>query len=86
MFTMVCVSYQTEGKVEQSRAAVEQDSEESGRGGEEEADVPAHDHPQRLQDLENNKATVNMSSTGKFHTPLRHTVVNVSKIYDLQLL
>lgn len=49
------VAYQTEGKVEQSRAAVEQDSNQSGRGGEEEAHVSTHDHPQGLQDLQSDK-------------------------------
>lgn len=52
---MVNVSYQTQDKVEQSRAAVEQDGEESGCGGDEEADVSTHYHPQRLQDLQNNE-------------------------------
>lgn len=52
---MIGVSYQTQCKVEERRAAVEQDGEESGRGGDEEADVPAHYHPQRLQDLQNAK-------------------------------
>lgn len=59
-FSAVRVSYQTEGKVEQSRAAVEQDRYERGGGGEEEANVSAHHHPQRLQDLQSNKASVNM--------------------------
>lgn len=53
-------SYQTEGKVEQSRAAVEQDGEERGRRGDEEANVPTHYHPKRLQDLWNDKTTVNI--------------------------
>lgn len=49
------VSYQTEGKVEQSRATVEQDRNKSGRGGEEEAHVSTHDHPQGLQDLQSDE-------------------------------
>lgn len=49
------VAYQTEGKVEQSRATVEQDSNKSGRGGEEEAHVSTHDHPKGLQDLQSDK-------------------------------
>lgn len=48
---VILVSYQTQGEVEQSRAAVEQDGEERGGGGEEQPHVSAHDHPQRLQDL-----------------------------------
>lgn len=44
-------SYQTQGEVEQSRAAVEQHGDQRGGGGEEQPHVPAHDHPQRLQDL-----------------------------------
>lgn len=44
-------SHQTQGEVEQSRAAVEQDGDERGGGGEEQPHVSAHDHPQRLQDL-----------------------------------
>lgn len=60
-FTAVSVSYQTEGEVEQSRAAVEQDRHERGGGGEEEANVSAHHHPQRLQDLQSDMATVNIT-------------------------
>lgn len=63
---------------------MEQDSEEGGGSGDEEADIPAHHHPQGLEDLQN-KATVNMSSTGKPHVPLRHRAINMSVIYDLQL-
>ena len=43
--TAFTASYQTQGKVEQSRAAVEQDGDKRGRGGKEEAHVPAHYHP-----------------------------------------
>lgn len=86
ILSWINISYQTQGKVEQSCAAVEQDGEESGRGGDEEADISAHYHPQRLQYLQDNEATANMSSTGKPHTPLRHRVVNISTIYELQLL
>lgn len=50
------VSYQTQGEVEQSRAAVEQDGDQRGGGGEEEPHVSAHHHPQRLQDLEEDAA------------------------------
>lgn len=49
------VLYQTQCKVEQSRAAVEQHGEEGGGGGDEEAYIPTHYHPQRLQDLQNNR-------------------------------
>lgn len=52
---MVTVSYQTQSKVEQSRAAVEQDGDERGGGGEQEAHISTHDHPQRLQDLQSHK-------------------------------
>lgn len=61
---VISVSYQTQCKVEERRAAVEQDCEESGRGGDEEANVPAHYNPQRLQNLQNDEATVNTPSTG----------------------
>lgn len=42
---VISVSYQTQCKVEERRAAVEQDGEESGRGGDEEANVPTHYNP-----------------------------------------
>lgn len=45
------VSYQTQCKVEQRSATVEQDGEEGGGRGDEEADVPAHHYPQWLQNL-----------------------------------
>lgn len=48
-------SHQTQSEVEQRRAAVEQDGDEGGGGGEEEPHVPAHDHPQGLQDLEEDR-------------------------------
>lgn len=49
-----CFLYQTQCKVEQSSAAVEQDGDQGGGCREEEAHVPAHHHPQRLQNLQNN--------------------------------
>lgn len=58
----VLVSYQTQGEVEQSRAAVEQDGDERGGGGEEEPHVSAHDHPQRLQDLDDDNIFLITSS------------------------
>lgn len=51
------VSYQTQGEVEQSRAAVEQDGDQRGGGGEEQPHVSAHQHPQRLQDLQEDDST-----------------------------
>lgn len=59
---------------------MEQDGEESGRGGNEEADISTHYHPQRLQDLQNPEATVNMSSTGNMYTPLRHSYKYVNDL------
>lgn len=56
------VSYQTQGEVEQSRAAVEQDGDERGGGGEEEPHVSAHDRPQRLQDLDDDNIFLITSS------------------------
>lgn len=70
------VSYQTQGEVEQSRAAVEQDGDERGGGGEEQPHVSAHDHPQRLQDLEQHslsllsvKGAESQQSSRVFHPP-----------------
>lgn len=65
------VSYQTEGKVEQSGATVEQDSEKSGCRGDEEADIPAHYHPQRLHDLRKQQGHSKLSL--KYDLTLRQT-------------
>lgn len=63
-------SYQTQCKVEQRRATVEQHGEQGSGGGDEEADVPAHHHPQRLQDLQephqNSKTSTSTRSASQF--------------------
>lgn len=44
-------TYQRQDKIEKGSPTVEEDGQESGDGGEKQAHVPAHDNPQRLQDL-----------------------------------
>lgn len=51
-------TYQTQCKVEQRGATVEQDSEQRRGGGDEETHVPAHHHPQRLQNLQKNHQSI----------------------------
>ena len=41
-------TYQRQNKVEEGSPAVEQDGQERGDSGEEQAHVPAHHDPQRL--------------------------------------
>lgn len=76
--------YQTQCKVEQSGAAVEQDGDQGGGCGEEEAHVPAHHHPQRLQNLQNNDGK-NSLRTSKYELPPWVLHKLVSPITHLQL-
>lgn len=56
---------------------MEQDGEEGGGGGDEEPDIPAHHHPQRLQDLQN-EATVNKHAS---HRMIAHPFATQSYKY-----
>lgn len=58
------VPYQAQCKVEQRGAAVEQDGEQRGGGGDEQTHVPAHHHPQRLQNLQNRDSLGNLQDKG----------------------
>lgn len=44
-------TYQREYKIEKGSATVEEDGQERGDRGEQQAHIPAHNNPQGLQDL-----------------------------------
>lgn len=49
-------TYQRQYKIEKGRPAVEQDGQECSDSGEKQAHIPAHNNPQGLQDLREEKA------------------------------
>lgn len=48
-------TYQRQHEIEQSRPAVEEDGQQRRDSGEKQAHIPAHNNPQRLQDLREEK-------------------------------
>lgn len=52
-------TYQRKHEVEKSSATVEEDGQQGGDCGKQQAHVPAHNNPQRLQDLMERESRVN---------------------------
>lgn len=56
-------TYQGQHEVEKGSATVEEDSQQCGNRGEEQAHIPAHNNPQGLQDLMERTAALELNLT-----------------------